>query len=243
MNFKMRKLIFWIRLVIYFVFSFSIYCQEVNIEEQLKKIESGDYESAVSDLSEFKKEHPDDPAVIYLDALLTKNAGKAFEKYKIISDTYPGSKYANASIFQIYSYYYAAGNYTYASRYLDRLRTYYPASFYLKMIDNKYPDDKSFGKTSFSESGSDKRKPEESSEEVFLYTIQTGAFLVPANAEKLQKSYISEGLEAEIRQKKVAGSNFFVVYIGKFRTEVAAQNYLNNLTRGKKIEGRVVKID
>jgi tetratricopeptide (TPR) repeat protein len=240
----MRKLSFAIGLIFYFTFCILIYAQEVNIEKQLKKVESGDYQSAVADLNDLKKEHPDDPSVIYLDALLTKDAKEALEKYKIISDDYTASKYADASLFQIYSYYYAAGNYTNASDYLEKLRTNYPASSYLKMIDNKFPDDKLLGKSALSGEGSQVEKPGEKSEEgVFEYTIQAGAFLVPANAEKLKKTFLDEGLKAEIGQKKVAGSSFFVVYIGKFKTEDEAQNYLNNLTREKKIEGRVVKVD
>lgn len=240
----MKKLNFTIGLIFYFTLCLPTFCQEVNIEKQLEKVEYGDYQSAVSDLNELKKEHPNNPSVIYLDALLTRDAKDAFEKYKIISDVYPSSKYADASIFHIYSYYYAAGNYTNASRYLDRLRTYYPASSYLKMIDNKSSDDKIKRNPSSTESGSKSRKLEDkSNKELFEYTIQTGAFLISSNAEKLQKIYLSEGLETEIRQKKVAGSNFFVVYIGKFRTENEAQNYLINLNREKKIEGRVVKID
>jgi tetratricopeptide (TPR) repeat protein len=240
----MRKFRLSIVLILNFAYCLSSFAQEVNIEKQLEKIEFGDYQSAVSDLSNLKKEHPDDPAVIYLDALLSQDAKEAFEKYKIISDDYPSCKYVDDAIFQIYSYYYAAGNYTNASRYLDRLRTYYPASSFLKMLDNKFPDDKLSSKNSLSESGSESRKIEGKTQaEVFEYTIQTGAFLVPANAEKLQKTYSNEGLSTEIRQKKVAGSTFFVVYISKFKTEEEAQNYLNNLIREKKIEGRVVKID
>jgi tetratricopeptide (TPR) repeat protein len=240
----MKKLSFTIGLIFYFTFYVSLFAQEVNIEKQLEKIESGDYQSAVADLNDLKKEHPDDPSVIYLDALLTQDAKEALEKYRIVSDDYPASKYADASIFQMYSYYYAAGNYTNASDYLEKLRINYPASSYLKMIDNKSPDGKLSWKNSPSGSGSGVGKPEEESkEEVLEYTIQTGAFLVPANAEKLKKTFSDEGLKAEIRQKKVAGSNFFVVYIGKFKTEDEAQNYLYNLVKEKKIEGRVVKVD
>jgi tetratricopeptide (TPR) repeat protein len=228
-------------IIFFLLFCISSIAQEVNIEKQLRLVENGNYQSAASDLEKLKEQNPDDPSVLYLDALLTKDGKEASGKYKIVSEIYPQSKYADAAVYQIYSYYYAAGNYTSADKYLDKLKTDYPSSSYLKMIENKNVDEKSLNASTVSDKS--EKSVNRNNKELDRFTIQAGAFLVRSNAEKLQENFSNGGLISEIKEKKVGGSTFFVVNVGKFKTEDEAQGFLNVYIQSRKIDGIVVKIE
>jgi len=238
----MKKLRLILYLCIFLLFYSVIPAQEINIEKQLNAIETGNFQSAEVDLEKMKQQNPRDPSVIYLDALMTTDGKKALEKYKTISEQYPNSKYADAAVYQIYCYYFASGSYSTSNTYLEKLRTDYSNSSYLKLINNKSADAGNLSPQKNSNKEMIEGKTGTEKKELFKYTIQSGAFLVQANAEKLNKSFLNSGLKSEINEKKIGGSTFFIVNVGKFKTEDEAKSFLVDLNKNKKMEGRVVEI-
>ncbi len=78
---------------------------------------------------------PDDPSVMFLDAVLKENGQEAVVIYQDIVDNHPKSKYADAALYRIFSYYYALGLYETAQEKLKQLKESYPTSPYIKVAD------------------------------------------------------------------------------------------------------------
>ena len=87
------------------------FAQEVNIVPYLKAVEDGNKQTAVEALSNLKQTNPEDPSVIFLDAVLTQEGESALKKYETVYNNHPQSNYADASLYRMFSYYYSLGVY------------------------------------------------------------------------------------------------------------------------------------
>ncbi len=117
-----------IYIILFIVFlSLHVYAQEVDIVPALQQIENGNIKSAETFLRDLKVKNANDPSVIFLDAVLTKDGEEALKKYSTVLEKYPNSKYADAVLYRIFSYYYSLGYYKKAETYL------YPT------ITNRFP--------------------------------------------------------------------------------------------------------
>lgn len=226
------------------------FSQEVEIVPYLKQIEKGELKEAKEGLFELMKEHPFDPSVMFLDAVLTQDAQKALQIYNKILNKYPGSKYADAALYRIYAYYYALGYYDTANTYVERLKADYPGSPYLKIMNrsinySSQPEQNLDENDSAVDNSTPKNDEQDvsSNEKIFKFTIQAGAFSSKDNALSLQKDLVDAGYYSIIKEKNVAGSTFQVVYVGKFTNEEDAQNLLQVIETKFQINGRVVEIE
>lgn len=206
--------------------------QETDIVNYLKQIESGDKESVLKVLPELKSSHKNDPSVLFLEALLTEDGTKAVSMFESLTEKYPQSKYADASLYRISSYYYSADDHVMAKKYFEKLKSGYPSSPYIKLAYRKFETKKE-----------DIKAPVVSKKNniIYKYTIQAGAFSSKGNAESLKRELESSGLSAEIKEKNVAGSIFQVVYVGKFAGEDEAHDQLEILNKKFKLNGRVTE--
>lgn len=227
------------------LFSFlSISAQEINIVPELKLIEAGELDAARTSLAKLKSTSPDDPSVIFLDAVLTTQGDIAVDKYNTIYQKYPESNYADAALYRIFSYYYSLGVYKKAEEYLGELKSGYPDSPYIKAADRNIPD-KDFD----AEVVEIKSAPEQKviipvvTKTTSNFTVQAGAFLNIANAKSLQSKIQSDGYFSEIRPKEVGGSILNVVMVGKLQTEDKAAQILDYLRTKHKLNGRIVSIN
>ncbi len=96
-------------LLLFLLVATSLYSQEKDIVPYLKLIEGGARDSVMQILPELKKTSPNDPSVLFLEAVLTENGQDAVPIYNRILNDFPKSKYADASIYRLYSYYYSLG--------------------------------------------------------------------------------------------------------------------------------------
>jgi hypothetical protein len=75
------------------VFSFLFYCclfaQDIDISVQLKDIEAGKVAKVKKDLADLQKKYPNNPSVLYLNALLTEDGKTAVGKYGAVAENYP----------------------------------------------------------------------------------------------------------------------------------------------------------
>lgn len=220
----------------------EIHAQELNITPYLIKIEAGKKAEVISKIPELKQKYPNSSELIYLDALLTEDGEKAFRIYSSLLDNYPRSKYADDSIFRIYSYFMAVEKPDKAKLYLNRLQKEFPESPYLKVI-------KDAGAFEFKQSELIKKKNEsdykiksKTSDSEGYYTIQAGAFTNEENALRLKLDFEEAGYSSEIKEKSVGGSLFHVVFVGKFNTENDAARKLNEINSRFKVQGWIVKL-
>jgi tetratricopeptide (TPR) repeat protein len=234
------KKIFFAIILLIIILALKTFAQEENIIPYLKDIEAGKKEDAIKGLLLLKNKNPNDPSVMYLEGVLTEKGSDAVKIYQKILAQYPQSKYADASLYRIFAYDYALGDYSDARDNYEKLKKDYHASPYIKIAARDFPNNK----TEVAEN-----KPAKPQEDVKLeekpkykYTVQAGAFTQPSNAEGLKNSFEKNGYFSEIRDKNVAGTLFKVVYVGEFEAKEEAQNFLQTINSDFKLNGTVTDL-
>lgn len=227
--------------VLFSVFTIIITPQDLNIVPYLQQIENGQADEVRNELIGLKEKYPVDPSVMFLEGVLTENGQKAVIIYQKVVDEYPDSKYADAALYRIYSYYYALGLYESATEKLNKLIADYPKSPYIKIAkQNQLPTNPEI--TQEDETKIPQRKSEYVNEADYKFTIQAGAFSKKENAESLKLKFEKSGIYSEIKDKLVAGTTFHVVYVGKFVTEFDAESFLKTINDKFELSGRVIHL-
>ncbi|MCL6097915.1 MAG: SPOR domain-containing protein [Bacteroidetes bacterium] len=235
-------------LVILFFAASQLLSQQVDIVPALQQIESGNLKKAEAALKELQSKNPNDPSVLFLDAVLTKDGDQAVEKYETILEKFPQFQYADASLYRIFSYYYSLGYYKKAEEYLTRLKKDFPESPYIKSAARNIPDvDEPSVQKSEPLAPVTKPVPEKTVQQTetktYGFTIQAGAFLNVDNAKNLCERLNKENYSTEITTKEVGGSILNVVNVGKFISEDDAKPVLSLLEKKYNLKGRVVPIN
>ena len=246
----MTKLKRQILITTVFLFLFiTIAAQEADIVPALQQIENGNIKVAENTLQSLKLNSPNDPSVIFLDAVLTKDGDDALKKYSIILEKYPNCKYADAAIYRMFSYYYSLGYYKKAELYLNRLKKDFPESPYIKTADRKIPEidepapqSKNIPQQEIATNTPQKPVPVVETKN-YNFTIQAGAFMNVENAKRLSEKLAKENLYTEITTKEIGGSILNVVTAGRFYTEEETKSVLTLLEKKFNLKGRVVPIN
>lgn len=186
-------------------------------------IEEGSSSDVLALLPDLKKKYPFAPSLFYLEGVLNEDGETAVKLFKTVSEKYPKSIYADASVYRLYSYYTAVSEPGAADKYSRILQSDYPSSPYLKLLHSY-----------------DGKKTEIPSE--FLYTIQAGAFSNNANAENLRSKFEKAGYYTFVKDKIVGGTVFKVVFTGRFKTMTEAENFQIVLNRKYGLKGIVTKL-
>lgn len=236
---KKIKILF---LIISFFVCLPILAQDVDIIPYLKMIENGDRDDVLQKLPKLIQENPESPNLTFLQAVLTENGQQAVVLYQKIINDYPGTRYADAAIFRVYSYYYALGLYQTAKTYIEKLKREYPQSSYIKIADQNIPTKDEPLKNDEPVTSNKKIEDEvKSDSKDYKFTIQAGAFSSVKNAEQLKSEFQSAGLISFITEKEVAGTIFHVVYVGHYETKGEADDSLPVINKQFGIEGRSVE--
>jgi hypothetical protein len=220
-------------------FSLQVFAQEVDIVPYLKMIEQGKLEEAKSKLLDLKSDNSKSSNLIFLEAVLTENGQDAVVLYQTLVDKFPKSTYADASLYRLYSYYFALGLYNTADKNITRLKKDYPESPYIKMASVNVVKNQVEETTQQTTETTNQNQKEED----YNYSVQAGAFTNAANANVLKKDIESAGMVSFIKEKNVAGTTFTVVYVGKFETRKEAEDFLPIANTRFRIAGRVVEIN
>lgn len=246
----MRTLLVSILHILIFAVS-GVMAQETDITAQLQQIEKGEIEKVKTEVQSLKKVHPKDPSVLFLDALVTSDGKEALGKYSLIFEKYPNSRYADASLYWVYSYYYALGYYNKAGDYMGKLKSNYPNSIYIKSApvassggkQTDSPEVHTAAQTNPGGNTPEQKTSVNSNASNGKYTIQAGAFLVQSNAVKLKNNLEEAGYFSEIKEKEIAGSTLNVVNVGRFENEEEAKKTLSFINTRYKLNGRVIPIE
>ncbi len=239
---KHFKIIFLLTFLITLLHS-EVFSQEVNIVPYLKQIDNGQKVEALTHLAELKDDHPDDPSVLFLEGVLTENGQDAVAIYTKIINEHPKSRYADASVFRIYSYYYALGLYNTANSFLNRLKKEYPNSPYIKIAEKRTGNLITAKQKIITEPANKPLSAKPKNKIVYKFTIQAGAFTVSSNANNLKTRFENAGFYSSIKNKNVAGTIFHIVYVGKFETEESAGKALKIINNQFNLKARVTTIN
>ena len=215
--------------------SINVAAQGIDISDYLKKIESGKIDEVKEVLPDLKSKHPDDPSILFLDGILTENGKTSVTLFSTVVNVYPESRYADAAVYRLYSYYYAQSMFPEATSWLNKLKKDYPSSPYIKIAEKNIPP---LDQNNMSQTGKNSDKKIK-----YKYTIQAGAFSNKDNAISLQKQFLDAGYSSEIKEKTVAGTLFQVVYVGKFTSEEEAKYFLQKINTEYSLDGRVININ
>ncbi len=234
-----------LKTVFIIIFSSSLfsYPQETNVTPFLKLVEEGNLDEARKRLNDLVQSNPNDPSVKFLNAILQENAGAAKRIYEDIHKNHPGSKYADASLYRLFSYYYALGSYKKAEKLKNDLVSKFPSSPYIKSTNRNLPDEGA--NTGYIQeelvSSSVAKTPDKKPE--FNYTIQAGAFLNVNNARNLNTRFKNKGYHSEIFPKVVGGSILNVVTVGRFANKPEADKFLITLKKNYNLDGRIIPVN
>jgi tetratricopeptide (TPR) repeat protein len=219
----------------------GILAQEVDIVPYLKMIESGNVGEVKESLVDLKKNHPSDPSVLFLNGVLTENGQQAVVIYQNIVDNYPQSKYADAALYRIFSYYYALGLYETAKAKLKLLIDKYPESPYIKIAEQSVlPSGENISVT---EETVEEQGGQTLPEQDYEFTIQAGAFTNFENAVSLKNDFEKSGILARVSEKNVGGTTFHIVYAGQFVEYEDAEDFLQVINTKFDLTGRVVPVN
>jgi len=213
--------------------------QEVNIVPYLIQIERGAIDSVKIEIEKLKIKYPQNPDIKFLEAITVSDAQKAEEIFREIVEKHPNSKYADASAYRLFNYYFIQDEVDLVEKYYRKLKTEYSESPYFKFAQNQY-DLLSSSKEIENEKQIPKTEIKKSVN--YSYTIQAGAFVKKDNAQSLKSQFEKTGIYSEIKEKNVAGTIFNVVFAGKFENREDAENFLMIINSQFNLQGRVVEI-
>ncbi|MBK7259342.1 MAG: SPOR domain-containing protein [Ignavibacteriae bacterium] len=101
-----------------------------DIRALVARVNAGAADEVREQLSTLLTDHPNDPGVLYLQALLTREGADAVRTYQSIVDNFPKSEWADDALFKVYQFYYALGLYRTADLKMGQLKAEYPSSQY-----------------------------------------------------------------------------------------------------------------
>jgi cell division septation protein DedD len=213
-----------------------------DIHAYVAQVTAGNVEEAKRDLPSLLAKYPDDPGVLYLQALLETDGGNAARIYQSIVDNDPKSEWADAALYKVYQFYYALGLYKTADLKMAQLQKDYPHSKYLKERGRRtvataapaVPKHDSVAVNTAAAPESARAVPVPSrqvpatpgtskQQAVEAFALQIGAFTSEANAEKLQRTIQGMGYRVEIVPRVRLDKTMYLVWVGNYATDAAAR--------------------
>ena len=249
------------------ILSFLIPCClfSQNVDMYLSLIHEGQREGVKENLPELVSKYPNDPGVIYLQALLTVNGMKSLELYSMIIDKFPESKYAGDASVKIGEYFYARGLYSQAGRQLCTIPRKYPrlsnmqvvidmmvssflaigeddsAKYYTGIYHSMFPN------LDIDKHGIEKpmipiyqASNEVSTKEPEPYIVQIGAFGSVQNAKRLKLQVSQIGYQVEISPVQTNGKGLHAVRVVRYRSKSSAERIGEVIKKKLGIDYRVL---
>lgn len=238
--------------------------QEAEVQRYLTMVGNGQSEEVRRDIPSLLTRYPNDPGVLYLQAQVTKEGAEAARIYQSVVDNFPRSKWADASLFKVYQFYYALGLYRTADIKLAQLKKEYPGSKYLATVSGaepgKLPEEEEGGQTPAvrtEEPPAPARTEKPAGQPVngsrlpaaeaprsgvapTAFTLQVGAFSTQANAEKQKQFFENLGYSVEVISKMRDTRMLFVVLVGTYSSYDEAKGKGGEIKKKHNIDSMVV---
>jgi len=242
-----------------------IFIYSQNVEMYLSLIHEGQSEGVKENLPELISKYPNDPGVIYLQALLTTNGMKSLELYAKIIEKFPESKFCGSASVKIGEYLYARGLYSQAGMQLRLIPRKYPrienmqrvidmlvssflaigeddsVKYYIGIYRGMFPN------LDFDKFGIDspllKTKQviaNNKNKEPKPYVIQIGAFGSIQNANRLKLQVSQIGYNVDIVPVQTNGRGLHAVRVVRFRSKSSAERIGATIKKKLGIDYRVL---
>mgnify|MGYP001166900669 FL=1 len=230
-----------------FLFFFPFLLLSQNIDMYLNLIDEGQKEDVKENLPELLSKYPNNPGVLYLQALLTVDAMKSLEFYSMLIKKFPKSQYSGEASAKIGEYLYARGLYSQAAKQLCRIPRKYPRVLNMqRILDMVVSSFRAIGQedsvkyyagiyqSMFPSLDFDKYDiiitplpiPQtimDNNNQIKPYVIQIGAFGSIHNANRLKLQVSQIGYNVEINPVKTNGRNLHAVRVIRYGSKNSAQ--------------------
>jgi len=184
-----------------------------DINKYLGMVSSGKADDVRQEIPGLLSEYPNNPGVLYLQAVVTKEGAEAVRIYQSIVDNFPQSQWADDALYRVYQYYYALGLYRTAELKMDQLKREYPGSKYLRSgadtTARNIPAEREADTSGLS-------RPAAAPEPAQQFTLQVGAYTTQVNAEKQKLFFEDLGYPVEVNSKLKESRSLFIVLVGTF---------------------------
>ena len=242
--------------ILFLLFNACILSQ--NVDMYLSLIHEGQSQGVKENLPELISKYPNDPGVLYLQALLTSNGMKSLEFYSKLIEKFPESKYAGEASVKIGEYFYARGLYSQAGRQLCLIPRKYPrlsnmqaiidmmvssfqaigendsVKYYTGIYQSMFPslDISKYGIESLEQSNAVTFE-KKMTKQPRPYVVQIGAFGSIQNANRLKLQVTQIGYDVAISKVRTNGKSLNAVRVVRFNSKSSAERV--GLTIKKKL--------
>ncbi len=216
--------------IIFFIFSFNIYCQDFSAYKTL--IDEGKMQEVQLSLPYLSSEYPDHPFILYLKAATNSNGEEAIKQFQAIIKDHPGSIATELSIMKVGEHLYSIGLYTQASEQLKIIPLYYPNSKDIERAVNLMK--KSYLATGEQDSIDiyvemfSKKYPQLNFENYNYYSSIILQEEIPT-IEEPRKDYVEVPEIVATPEREKSGDKPWVVQVGAFKEKKNADTIMNRL--------------
>jgi cell division protein FtsN len=230
--------------------------QEAEVRKYLSLVNSGQADEVRKEIPGLLAKYPNDPGVLYVQALVTRDGAESARVYQSVVDNFPNSQYADASLYRLYQFYYALGLYRTADLKLKQLQQEYPKSKYLSksgVVEPGTLPEESDTLPPAAQGGEQTEPavptaqqaqplpaPVPASVTPTGFSLQAGAFSTQANAEKQKAFFVGLGYSVELITKVRETKTLYVVLVGSFTSYDAAKSQAAEIKKQHKIDCMVV---
>jgi hypothetical protein len=233
-----------LKIIVFFVFSIFLHSQ--NVDLYISLINDGKSKGVLENLPELLSKYPNDPGVLYLNALLNKDGESSVDQYKNIIKNYSESKYAPNSAMKLGEYFYARGLYTQSANLLKNIPVTYPRFNDMQRLTDlminsfnaigEADSAKHYGliiKSMFPAINAYENEDNSKLSQVFdfkkkiskkgPYVVQIGAFSSKENAKRLKLQVSQLGHDVSINRVDSNGKIFFAVRVNSYYSKRKAE--------------------
>ena len=246
-------------------FLIPVFSYTQNIDMYLSLIYEGQSDGVKENLPELVSKYPNDPGVMYLQAILTINGMKSLELYSKLLDNFPKSKYAGEAALKIGEYFYARGLYTQAGRQLCNIPRRYPrvtnmqnvmdmivssfkaigendsVEYYIGLYESMFPN-LNFSKYGIDVSAANiiMNNSVARTKQPKPYVIQIGAFSSIQNAKRLKLQVKQIGYKVEIKPVETNGKSLHTVRVVRYKSKSSAERIGDLIKKKLGVDYRVL---
>jgi len=260
-------MMFGVVIVLAFGVVVPVWSQDADVQRCIAMVNNGQTEDVRREIPSLLTRYPNDPGILYVQALVTKEGAEAARIYQSVVDNFPRSKWADASLFRVYQFYYALGLYRTAEIKLNQLKKEYPGSSYLAKVNGAAPaglPEEEEGAQVPAVRTEEPPAPAHTEKSVAqqvtpvtpprpvageapssgvtptAFTLQVGAFGTQANAEKQKQFFENLGYSVEVISKMRDTRMLFVVLVGTYSSYDEAKGKGAEIKKKHSVDSMVV---
>lgn len=199
-----------------------------DVQQLVDLVNRGQGDVVKAELPSLLTRYPNNPGILYVQALLTSEGAEAVRMYQSIVDNFPKSEWADDALYKVYQFYYSLGLYRTAELKMAQLKREYPSSKYITSSagpEAQKPAAEAPKPAATPPPAKPAATPQAQAEspaqpagETGLFSLQVGAYTALTNADRQKKYFEERGYTAEVISRVRDGRSMYVVLVGAYRT-------------------------